>query len=198
MYAVNAIQAGNNPSNIGKFYNFNGNDLDLTADGLKVFLHNKLDSDNNEDVSKSYSSMRYAISWLKQLDLYPVGPNRNFASYDGYNTEKFKEIGVYRQGLDYVPYDNFPALLHEGETVLEQNTANQLRHMINKYEDSEQQSVNFREAIQEQTRALVERLDSILNIMSTDSTNKLVSSEMKRIQSPTDENIINMIPVYSR
>lgn len=88
--------------------------------------------------------------------------------------------------------------MHQGEAVLEQNTANQLRHMISKYEDSEQQSVNFREAIQEQTRALVERLDAILSIMSSENTNRMVANEMARIQSPTDANIINMVPVYSR
>lgn len=110
----------------------------------------------------------------------------------------FKPENYNRLGLDYVPYDNYPALLHEGETVLEQNTANQLRHMISKYEDSEQQSVNFREAIQEQTRELIYRLDSILNILSSASTANMVANEMNRIQSPTDANILNMVPVYSR
>ena len=112
--------------------------------------------------------------------------------------ENDKYFMSHRLGLNYVPYDNYPALLHEGETVLEQNTANQLRHMINKYEDSEQQSANFREAIQEQTRALVERLDSILNIMSTENTNRIIANEMNRIQSSTDGNIISMVPAYNR
>ena len=70
--------------------------------------------------------------------------------------------------------------------------------MISKYEDSEQQSVNFREAIQEQTRELVYRLDSILNILSSASTANMVANEMSRIQSPTDANILNMVPVYNR
>ena len=130
----------------------------------------------------------------KQLKTYSSVVPDEWLGEDGL----LSKYGVHRLGLDYVPYDNYPALLHEGETVLEQNTANQLRHMISKYEDSEQQSVNFREAIQEQTRELVYRLDSILNILSSASTANMVANEMSRIQSPTDANILNMVPVYNR
>ena len=146
--------------------------------------------------------MSNADMWLKTDSGKWVLPGKGdydkVLNLNGIEQERKEFLGSHRLGLDYVPYDNYPALLHEGEAVLEQNTANQLRHMISKYEDSEQQSVNFREAIQEQTRELVYRLDSILNILSSASTANMVANEMARIQSPTDENILNMVPVYSR
>lgn len=146
--------------------------------------------------------MSNADMWLKTDSGKWVLPGKGdydkVLNLNGIEQERKEFLGSHRLGLDYVPYDNYPALLHEGEAVLEQNTANQLRHMISKYEDSEQQSVNFREAIQEQTRELIYRLDSILNILSSASTANMVASEMNRIQSPTDANILNMVPVYSR
>lgn len=39
------------------------------------------------------------------------------AKKDAQRLETLKELGLYAYGLDYVPYDNFPALLHQGERV---------------------------------------------------------------------------------
>ena len=39
-------------------------------------------------------------------------------------------IGKYATGLEYVPYDDFPALLHEGETVLDPENAEAYRSLI--------------------------------------------------------------------
>lgn len=39
-------------------------------------------------------------------------------------------IGKYATGLEYVPYDDFPALLHEGETVLDPENAEAYRRLI--------------------------------------------------------------------
>lgn len=38
-------------------------------------------------------------------------------SNDGAPAQKLKDLGLYAVGIDYVPYDNFPALLHQGERV---------------------------------------------------------------------------------
>lgn len=159
----------------------------LTREDIK-FMVKQQGGDGSLDGWIQFIEGQKDIDGVSALPWKSTTEQQNTINYSNYH----------RLGLDYVPYDNYPALLHEGETVLEQDTANQLRHMISKYENSEQQSANFREAIQEQTRALVERLDSILNIMSTENTNRIIANEMNRIQSPTDGNILNMVPIYNR
>lgn len=39
------------------------------------------------------------------------------ASEDAEHMQTLKDLGLYATGIDYVPYDNFPALLHQGERV---------------------------------------------------------------------------------
>lgn len=39
------------------------------------------------------------------------------ASEDTEHMQTLKDLGLYATGIDYVPYDNFPALLHQGERV---------------------------------------------------------------------------------
>ena len=39
------------------------------------------------------------------------------ASKDAERLQTLKDLGLYATGIDYVPYDNFPALLHQGERV---------------------------------------------------------------------------------
>lgn len=93
-------------------------------------------------------------------------------------------IDKYRTGLDRVPYDDYPALLHEGEAVLTADTAFELRNMMstmkdiqngsmveeiasgmnsmsNEYKEAREDSAKIERAIQEQTSALVQRLDAI-------------------------------------
>ena len=51
------------------------------------------------------------------------------ASEDPLNT-MYPSAGSYAVGLDYVPYDNFPALLHEGERVLTAGEARQEKNGV--------------------------------------------------------------------
>lgn len=39
------------------------------------------------------------------------------AAKDKERTQTLRDLGLYAVGIDYVPYDNFPALLHQGERV---------------------------------------------------------------------------------
>lgn len=39
------------------------------------------------------------------------------AAKDAERLQTLKDLGLYAVGIDYVPYDNFPALLHQGERV---------------------------------------------------------------------------------
>lgn len=39
------------------------------------------------------------------------------AAKEAERTQTLRDLGLYAVGIDYVPYDNFPALLHQGERV---------------------------------------------------------------------------------
>lgn len=83
--------------------------------------------------------------------------------------------GSYRQGLDEVPYDNYPALLHEGEAVLTASTADQLRGLLDEYRTTNNQSISFDTIIQEQTTALITKLDQLINVVQTNNTTSNIS-----------------------
>lgn len=71
----------------------------------------------------------------------------------------------HRYGLDYVPYDNYRAELHEGEAVLTASTASELRNLIDEYRNTAKQSVQFDVIIQNQTNALVNKMGEIIAVM---------------------------------
>lgn len=72
-----------------------------------------------------------------------------------------KGISSYRIGTDNIPYDNYPALLHEGEAVLTASTANELRSLVDEYRNTKYDSAKIEKAIQDQTAVLVESLNAI-------------------------------------
>ena len=71
----------------------------------------------------------------------------------------------YRVGTDNVPYDNYPALLHEGEAVLTASTANDLRGLIDEYRETKSDNIRITQAIENQTEALIAKLDAIYTKM---------------------------------
>lgn len=76
-------------------------------------------------------------------------------------------LGSFRVGTDSIPYDNYPALLHEGEAVLTASTANELRSLVDEYRETKNESTRLEKAIQDQTAALIQRLDAIYQKMPT-------------------------------
>lgn len=87
-------------------------------------------------------------------------------------TEKVEFLGSHRLGLNKVPYDNYPALLHENETVLTASTADELRNLIATYRETSQQSISFDAIIQTQTTTLCAKLDQVIeSINNTNSSN---------------------------
>lgn len=158
-YALAMLDAGNDSSIIPSVLGSG-----ITIDGIKTFIHQQEEENSNEYLNL-YSS---GIAKLKDLDLYPVGPSRVFSDYV-WTTEDMKNWGAYRQGLDEVPYDNYPALLHEGEAVLTATTADELRGLIDEYRQTSEQSVNFDTIIQNQTTALVEKMEQIIQTISTNA-----------------------------
>lgn len=91
----------------------------------------------------------------------------------------------HRVGLDKVPYDNYPALLHEDETVLTASSANELRNLLTEYRNSHAQvqtlqstvnnygdltksyqqttlqNASFDAIIQNQTTALINKMEEL-------------------------------------
>lgn len=81
----------------------------------------------------------------------------------------------HRQGLDEVPYDDYPAILHEGEAVLTASTANELRNLIDEYRTTTNQSINFETIIQNQTASLINKLEQIRQTMEGTYTKESTS-----------------------
>lgn len=91
-----------------------------------------------------------------------------YAPYINYKDQQ-KSVrweNYHRYGLDYVPYDDYVATLHEGEAVLSATTANELRNLLDEYRQTNQQAVNFDTIIQQQTSDLVYKMDEIISAIS--------------------------------
>lgn len=116
-------------------------------------------------------------------------------STDAGKTETYKIPTAFdkyhRLGLSSVPYDNYPALLHQDEAVLTASTANELRNLVVEYRDTKnteaqlevtknnqdttldslattyqdtlQQQANIEAAIQSQTTSLCTKLDEVIH-----------------------------------
>lgn len=103
--------------------------------------------------------LRYSMNTVKKyFDLTPE------------EEELYRKIGYHRQGLDSVPIDNYPALLHQGEAVLTAATANELRNLLDEYRDTTQQTVNFDNIIRTQTQDLITKMDEIKQVMINSSS----------------------------
>ena len=96
----------------------------------------------------------------------------------------------FRQGLDYVPEDNYPALLHQGEAVLTASTANELRTLVDEYRSTNKESISFETIIQNQTSSLISKMDEMLQFMrsttgttTTDWRNGFITNSMKYVKS---------------
>lgn len=174
-YALGILDAGNSVETMTAV-------TQLTPDGIKAFLHEQEKDEATWAKSSSSEYMGRGLTYLVNSDLYPVGPHRGFSDLD-YTEDQFKEWGVYRTGLSSVPYDNFPALLHENEAVLTASTANELRNLIVEYRNNRYQSINFETAIQKQTISLVNKLNEVVNAINnlgtTTGNNRLTAVNEK-------------------
>lgn len=81
-----------------------------------------------------------------------------------------KEFNLHRHGLNYVPYDDYPALLHEGETVLTASTADELRLLLDEYRATRQQSLSLDTIVQNQTSTLVLEMEKIIKVIQNNSS----------------------------
>ena len=80
--------------------------------------------------------------------------------------ETMDKFGIesYRQGINDVPEDQL-AVLHQGEAVLTASTANELRNLTDTYRETATQSYNIDAIIQNQTSALITKMDEIISCL---------------------------------
>lgn len=97
------------------------------------------------------------------------------AKQAGLDKDKYHQIGEtmekwgidsYRQGINNVPADQL-AMLHQGEAVLTASTANELRNMTDVYRETTSQTFNLDAIIQNQTSALIIKMDEIIRAITT-------------------------------
>ena len=157
MYAMQIRNAGNDDSVVSAVLASG-----MSSAGVKAFLHQKELELSEKDMN---NKLQWAVNTLAAYDLYPVGPNRHFTSMT-MSEERLKELGLYRYGLSSVPYDNYPAILHQDEAVLTASTANELRNLIVEYRETNHQSINFEAIIQRQTTSLISKLNEVVTAIN--------------------------------
>ena len=137
-----------------------GYDLPNNKDDIQSYL----DSNNITEASRLLDI--YNMLGSKDVDFYlatSAGSFRAFPTED----ELKQNFNLHRQGLDEVPYDDYPALLHQGEAVLTASTANELRNLTDTYRETATQSYNIDAIIQNQTSALITKMDEIIRVITT-------------------------------
>lgn len=175
--------------------------LDSTSilqDSYGVTLKSSDIKDFIEGNGITYSAIQQAVQTLKDADMYPADIDGNY--WDGTLTkdELKSKYNIdtalgYRQGLDYVPYDNYPAMLHEGEAVLTATTANTLRDLLSEYQASNNQAVNYDSAMQTQTNSLVAKLDELIAVVASANGSLFTTSDdTKKAQSILNNSMRHM------
>lgn len=138
----------------------------VTRDDIKAYM---------KENHRSEESFNEQISWLADLK-----------DVDGVSSLPWKSLeeqqavinweNYHRYGLDEVPYDNYPAILHEGEAVLTASTANTLRNLLDEYKQTSTQAVNFDTIIQTQTSALISKMEEIITTIANNKGSNFVST----------------------
>lgn len=129
----------------------------MNTDTVQQYILSALNSSSGSD----------AKTYLKVLKSYGLGWDQLPDATKTSLIEKFgDDVGSYRSGLGYVPYDNYLANLHEGEAVLTASTANELRGLVSEYRESRSSQINFEAIIQTQTETLVAKLDQVISAIN--------------------------------
>lgn len=143
----------------------------------------KAGSDNVTDILNAFLSLKSTFteddflnattkdgSILQTLNSYSDVPSLNtYGNYAGYKT-----------GLDFVPYDNYLALLHQGETVLNSTEANEYRAG---------NSIN----ISDITSTMITQTDRIESMLTKIYTAILSIGRSSNSRSTLSSNIVNMV-----
>ena len=151
-------------------------------------------TDSIKDAFKSiYENDEDAANWVNKIKEWGQFKNPQMSTDFGKNMEYIVPSNFdnyHRQGLDYVPEDNYPALLHQGEAVLTASTANELRTLVDEYRSTNKESISFETIIQNQTSSLISKMDEMLQFMrsttgttTTDWRNGFITNSMKYVKS---------------
>ena len=115
---------------------------------------------------------------------------------DGYYYSSHYENG-YKTGLDYVPYDEFPALLHRGEMVLNQTTADRYRSGDSVTSEIMDISNSISNAMVDSATSTVSDISdlsqSLVNVMNTSKTDNKPLQESIDSQTTKIETILMRI-----
>ena len=152
----------------------NQNRLDAFNKGIQEFGQKDFNIASNEDLGKAVIATGLNKSTFEAMGkkLKKAGWNLDGKMFEDINAEKFglKGINGFRQGLAKVPYDDYPAILHEGEAVLTSSTANELRNLLTEYRANNQAVVTLDTTIQNQTVELVAKLDEVITAINSSGT----------------------------
>lgn len=137
------------------------------------------------------TAVNWASNVMTSMNLKPVDVNGNEFNGDiGFNhwSEGQGFAKYHRQGLDSVPYDEYPAMLHKDEAVLTSDTAGQLRRLIGVYRETQNQAVSFDAIIQNQTNILVDKLNQVIDVLRTGNipdinTDDRITDRMRSLKS---------------
>lgn len=170
----------------------------LLASANRLSDVSELANITNEDLKEMVEASGVAPStWDTYLNdtVKDIGYLPNKTTKEDQTTIDWEKLGIeyHRQGLDYVPYDNYPAMLHEGEAVLTATTANTLRDLLGEYQASNSQAVNYDSAMQTQTNSLVAKLDELITVVANNGGSLFTTSEdTKKAQSILNNSMKHM------
>ena len=167
-------------------YGFNNNVLTDKEKLIKTMEYSGITE------AKQLSSI-YRLLKESSVDFWLMAPGKDkwmgFPSED----ELKSEFNLHRYGLNEVPYDDYPAMLHQGEAVLTANTANVLRDLLSEYQETSTQAVNFDTIIQTQTSALIAKMEDIINVISSNSgSNFKPSTEQTKARSILEHSMLHL------
>ena len=136
------------------------------------------------------------ITWggyLKNNDTFLSASDGTWIGYNYSKEDLTKNFNLLRTGLPEVPYDNYPALLHEGEAVLTASTANEMRNLLDEYRQTKQDSINFDVIIQNQTTALINKMDQIIQTITTNDAVNTTKNKTNTSENTVKTNMRKMI-----
>lgn len=152
----------------------NQNKLDAFNKGIQEFGQKDFNIASNEDLGKAVIATGLNKSTFEAMGkkLKEAGWNLNGKMFEDIDANKFglKGVNGFRQGLAKVPYDDYPAILHEGEAVLTSSTANELRNLLTEYRANNQAVITLDTTIQNQTVELVAKLDEVITAINSSGT----------------------------
>ena len=171
---------------ISEITNYNKKISDQAVNAQFATLYEKVISGaTREEIVEGLNNIGYGPDTSVNAYKTMISKIRDYAKDHGMaeiNWESGK--GYFRTGTDSIPYDNYPAMLHEGEAVLTASTANELRGLIDEYRATKEDNIKLEKAIQDQTEALATRLDAIYNkIGNPDSDTSIMPRKFRQWKS---------------